>query len=421
MRLHRSLAVALTASLSLACSEPPTQLVVVVSSNLAIPSAIESVVVRTEEGGATIAEHAFPLAASADLPLSFAIVPRGGDASRSVTIVAVGSSASGLVARHRVSTGFVRGESRLVRLRLDACASPPCEISETLAPESLPIAIPGRELEEPSDAGPLDATIGQDASAYDAGDGGDAGGSRDAGGDAGPAMPTSCSDHLARGATASGVFTIDPDGAGSLSSIDVFCEMEAGGGGWTLLLKVDGFESPPSGPSVLGYDSALWTGTDTLRPGSLSRDREEALLASYHTLPITSLRVEMWTSTTMRTASVVEGLPGAPLGSLVRTGETLAFGDAISWGAAVGQNLAGLDCVVAGINVRMAGAVDVRIGAIGSGSASCMPAAGWLGVGARAMSQPSCSVSTNTAGGARLCGPAAMRGASERFAIVFGR
>ncbi|MEQ9499241.1 MAG: LruC domain-containing protein [Deltaproteobacteria bacterium] len=49
----------------------------------------------------------------------------------------------------------------------------------------------------------------------------------------GMCSPTNCAELRAAGNTASGNYTIDPDGAGGQPSQTVFCDMSYGGGGWT--------------------------------------------------------------------------------------------------------------------------------------------------------------------------------------------
>jgi hypothetical protein len=59
----------------------------------------------------------------------------------------------------------------------------------------------------------------------------------------------------------SGVYAIDPDGAGGGGAFDVYCDMTNDGGGWTLVLMA---ASSPAG--TLGFDAAAWTDTSTLNP-----------------------------------------------------------------------------------------------------------------------------------------------------------
>ena len=197
--------------------------------------------------------------------------------------------------------------------------------------------------------------------------------------------------------------------------------MDAAGGGWTLLLKVDGFISPPSGPSQLGYDSPLWTGTEQLNAASLSRVREEAVLAPYHSLPITELHVEMYHTADSTIEVELVGLGGEPLVDAIRRDTYFAMGDLASWGRVVGQDLGTLPCSRAGLNVSMADAVFVRLGVIGSRLEDCSVAEGWFGIGAKVLAQPSCNAQSHTAGGGRLCGGVGTRRPFERFATVFGR
>ncbi len=56
---------------------------------------------------------------------------------------------------------------------------------------------------------------------------------------AAPLYATSCADVKAKGlGTASGVYRVDPDGAGPVEAEDVWCDMTAEGGGWTMVYKL---------------------------------------------------------------------------------------------------------------------------------------------------------------------------------------
>jgi hypothetical protein len=62
-----------------------------------------------------------------------------------------------------------------------------------------------------------------------------------------PMVPKrSCKDLFDGGVRTSGAYTIDPDGAGPTAPFPVYCDMDADGGGWTLL-DVDTFEANAEG------------------------------------------------------------------------------------------------------------------------------------------------------------------------------
>jgi hypothetical protein len=97
---------------------------------------------------------------------------------------------------------------------------------------------------------------------------------------------TTCSQlHLVRPTLGSGVYTIDPDGAGGVAPFAVYCDMSTGGGGWTLAIKANG------GLPTFSYDAALWTNASTLNPASPDFNETEAKLATFSTVPFSSIMI----------------------------------------------------------------------------------------------------------------------------------
>lgn len=62
------------------------------------------------------------------------------------------------------------------------------------------------------------------------------------------------------GTTGNGVYWIDPNGGSNSDGYKAYCDMTTNGGGWTLVMKVDGTKT------TFDYDAAYWTNTATLNP-----------------------------------------------------------------------------------------------------------------------------------------------------------
>lgn len=180
--MRRSLHGALAAALLGACTQPATQLVVVVDSDLA-PSeyACVGVVVSRVEGGALVQgdRRMFDVPGLVAVPFSFGVVPPDGDASRRVEIRAEAwpscdepaPGAAPLVSR-AVRTGFLAGQTLRVpmflgaRCRMVECPEPQtcdpgagvCEVVPELPPESLSPVRPGDELRDGGAGGGADAS-----------------------------------------------------------------------------------------------------------------------------------------------------------------------------------------------------------------------------------------------------------------------
>lgn len=188
----RGLAIPLSLVLFAACDAPATQLVVLVDTDFEVNEELASVSVVVLDGAgqevssqdfALVDDGAMPGPASFSIPLSFAVVPVGDDASRRVTVQAQGLAPDGsTIVSRRAVTGFIEEEQLLLPMFLSrACRDVTCPAGQTctergcadddVPPESLPAVRPGDEIKldsgvvAPGDAGPDGGS----------GDGGDAG------------------------------------------------------------------------------------------------------------------------------------------------------------------------------------------------------------------------------------------------------
>jgi hypothetical protein len=134
--IRSSQALALLAAGLLACAPAPTQLVVVVDTDLPIPSGLDDVSVTvTAPGMGTMASEHQALTSSAPLPLTLAVVPSG-DFLGPIDVVAEGSHLGALVVSRRARVTLVRGETRMLRLDLVAsCVGASCAATESCGPE----------------------------------------------------------------------------------------------------------------------------------------------------------------------------------------------------------------------------------------------------------------------------------------------
>lgn len=97
------------------------------------------------------------------------------------------------------------------------------------------------------------------------------------------------------GTTGNGIYWIDPNGGSNADGYKVYCDMTTNGGGWTLVMKVDGTKT------TFTYTAAYWTNTATLNPEtSLGMAKTEYKGMAYSTLPYTSILMQSDTSGTIR-------------------------------------------------------------------------------------------------------------------------
>ncbi len=200
-----------------ACSSPPTQLLVVVNTDIVVPRDMRLVraTVRNLDNGEetfttfSVNARGAAMTSEVELPFSFGVVPTGGDASRRVAVIIEGfrtdPSGTPIVTR-RANTGFLEGKTLLLPMFLYAscvdvdcmsadltCIDGRCE-SARADPAGLHEVVPGHEFDD-AGATPITDGGGMDARLPDAG--APEGGTLDAGlPDAGPidGGPTGCTD-----------------------------------------------------------------------------------------------------------------------------------------------------------------------------------------------------------------------------------
>jgi hypothetical protein len=81
-----------------------------------------------------------------------------------------------------------------------------------------------------------------------------------------------------------GLYWIDPDGSGSGSPFQVFCDMTTDGGGWTLLMKAAGTDYP--------FENSVWTTTNLDNTSSLNETFVSAKFQSFNSLQVQELLIK---------------------------------------------------------------------------------------------------------------------------------
>ena len=271
-------AAVLIAALIAGCaSRDPAQLVVVVTSDLAVPAELDGLEIRLRDAaGAILEERALLLRGAGALPLSFGVAPLEGDVRRPADVEVAAISQQQVRFRTRIRTRFLPGK----RLRLDVFLAKSCIAAA--CPDSVaclrgactgPVDVPPETLLDGlNDAGPIDAAS-NDAALPDA-PATDAGSTTDAGADGGSCTLTR--DLLAAEATQGRNFaspalawTGSEFGVAYASYDDSVMRTRielvriAGDGQSVLGASPMRFESTYTGTTARAdYPSLIWTGAD---------------------------------------------------------------------------------------------------------------------------------------------------------------
>jgi hypothetical protein len=223
----------------------------------------------------------------------------------------------------------------------------------------------------------------------------------------------SCKDLLARKPTAtSGKYTIDPDGSGPNAPFDVYCDMSLDGGGWTLLMKLDGTKA------TFGYSAAYWTNTTTLNPTSADMTTTEAKFAAFNLLAGTDLRLGMTDAGTTRYLKLPLGASTTLYDRLLAGSYTASTVGRTPWTTLLASYSLQVNCNREGTNNAVGGYASVRIGILGNQEGDCGSPDSFIGFGAGPVA---CGGTTITTGNYASCAPDNGDRNTATFGYVFIR
>jgi len=186
-------------------------------------------------------------------------------------------------------------------------------------------------------------------------------------------------------AAASGVYLIDPDQGGPETPFAAYCEQVTEGGGWTMVLKVDG----RLGTFV--FPASLWTDANTFNVNP-ALNRVETKLRSFNTVPVMELLVGMEAPIAPEGAL---SLKFVKLAAPAMHAQALFMGDTYqastlgrpAWKAWISDSSLQIHCNREGLNVTATMAPQnfarVRIGIVANenGIGDCSSPNSYIGVG----------------------------------------
>jgi hypothetical protein len=166
----------------------------------------------------------------------------------------------------------------------------------------------------------------------------------------------------------SGVYTLNSGG----SAWQAYCDMTTDGGGWTLLLKVDG------AATTFQYDSALWTNTALLNESATNTTRGEAKFRGFLNLAFTAVRVVMRDGADR---GLTLPLAASSLQSLFAGGARSTTAGRGAWRGLVSSPSLQPFCNAEGVNQSVPGYRRVRLGILTNQENECGSPDSGLGVG----------------------------------------
>jgi hypothetical protein len=185
---------------------------------------------------------------------------------------------------------------------------------------------------------------------------------------------TSCRTlHAANPAALDGVYFLDPDGSGGQAPFSTYCSMtDAQGGGFTLILKIDG------NATTFTQDSTLWTGADAYNADKPDLDQIEAKLPGYATVPFSELLVGMIDAGTARWI-LVPAIGSSFLG-VMQQGYLATTVGRDAWKSLLLSGSLQVNCNMEGIGATSP-KIQIRLGILGNNEATCVSPDSAIGFG----------------------------------------
>ncbi|TNE51453.1 MAG: hypothetical protein EP343_04980 [Deltaproteobacteria bacterium] len=182
-----------------------------------------------------------------------------------------------------------------------------------------------------------------------------------------------------------GPFWIKP--VSTQAEFAVHCNMTYAGGGWTLVIKADG------NSSSFRYDSTFWTSKFPFNASGFAFDRQQALLASYHTVSVSDVLIQMQAKSGDPLRSLVVRKAAKSLYDIIQSGNETSFdvnAYKLAWTSMVVNPLVQGNCNKEGFNVKGTGTTGnlrrVRIGMIFNDQDSCITTDSFVGIGSEVLS-----------------------------------
>jgi hypothetical protein len=172
-----------------------------------------------------------------------------------------------------------------------------------------------------------------------------------------------------------GVYTIDPDGPGGADPFQAYCDMTNGGGGWTLLMKIDGTKT------TFSYASAYWTSSATYQPTQPAYDTvNETKLYGFNSMPLNAMRIGMYDPTDTKTRWLDIPRVNGSLAELFAGGFQATSLGRTAWEGLLSNPSLQPNCNLEGFNSAAAG-TRARIGIVANQENDCNSPDSRIGIG----------------------------------------